>query len=341
MATTAGGWARVRLPCLASETTAHAAIRVEREDELRRHWDAPVRRARTHWSGGVARRLLSVMTPEKRGFDGRWPDAEKSAAFRSGAEPMNRAWRDEHEGAWPDSFSGVGVGVEGVLTLEDVEGLCFVVSVWRVIEAGVLPCLSEGPVPTGLGSGCFADDPCVQATHRQEDAVSLGGPAQHHLRSVSLGHYRPPITDGSCRLAPSIVPLHCSRGYINRGSKHAPSPGRNCMAESSALLCLDACPQRGVSYRRHSPQLRFDVLDGSRPPEPSLGRSVRLSGLEAIVVGLVRAFLVGVGAVEGKWSVLESVEETGKPPVVPFGGESPWGSGSWRRRYSATCSAAS
>ena len=93
---------------------------------------------------------FQLVTAEERGFDRRRPDAEKPAAFWAGAEPMNHAWGDEDEGAWPDAFCGVGVGIEGVLTLEDVEGFCFVVSVRRVLEAGFLPRLTDGPLYAGL-----------------------------------------------------------------------------------------------------------------------------------------------------------------------------------------------
>src|SRR4051812_33842068 len=89
-----------------------------------------------HGSGGT----------EERGLDGRRPDAEEPAALGAGPEPVDRARRDEDEGARSDALCGSGAGVEGVGALEHVEGLCFVMRVRWVVEAGVLPGLPERPV---------------------------------------------------------------------------------------------------------------------------------------------------------------------------------------------------
>src|SRR5678815_4014507 len=93
---------------------------------------------------------------EERGFDGRRPDAEQSAARWTGAEPVDGAGRDEDEGARSDSFCGSAAGVEGVGAFEHVEGLRFIMRVRWVVEAGVLPGFPERPVAAGVGAGRLA-----------------------------------------------------------------------------------------------------------------------------------------------------------------------------------------
>jgi len=74
---------------------------------------------------------------------------------------VDGAWRYEDKGAWADSLGGIGVGVEGVAAFQDVESFHFIVDMRRVVEPGLLPCLAESPMTTGLGSGCLARDVCV------------------------------------------------------------------------------------------------------------------------------------------------------------------------------------
>ena len=80
----------------------------------------------------------------------------------------------------PIPSAGIGVGVEGVGTLEDVEGFCFIMGVRWVVEAGVLPSLANGPMTARLGSGCFARDMRMLAAHWQDDAVALARSALSH-----------------------------------------------------------------------------------------------------------------------------------------------------------------
>ena len=68
---------------------------------------------------------------------------------------MDGARRNEDKRAWSDSLRRSGAGVEDVGPFEDVEGLCLIMGVRWVVEAGVLPRLPERPMTAGLGSGCF------------------------------------------------------------------------------------------------------------------------------------------------------------------------------------------
>src|SRR4051794_12258271 len=141
-------------------------------------------------------RLLSE-SAEEGGLDGRWPQADQTPTLGTGSEAVNGAGRDEDQGAGQDSFCRIGVGVEGVGALEDVEGFCFVVRVRRGLEAGVLPCLAGGPVAAGLGTRNFAGDVRLETAHGQNDAVPICRSAQDHPRPLVSGvHSRPPITDG-------------------------------------------------------------------------------------------------------------------------------------------------
>jgi hypothetical protein len=105
---------------------------------------------------------------------------------------VDGARRNEDECAWSDSFCGSGAGVEGVGTFKDVEGFCFIMGVRWVVEARVLPRLPDRLMTAGLGPGCFARDMRALATHWEDDAVSLGRPAQDYLGSLSFAHSRPP-----------------------------------------------------------------------------------------------------------------------------------------------------
>ena len=90
------------------------------------------------------------------------------------SEPVHSARRDEHERSWADALGRVSVGVEGVRPFKDVEGLCLVVGVRRVVEAWFLPRLSERPMAAGLRPGGHPRDMRPLQTHRQDDAVALG-----------------------------------------------------------------------------------------------------------------------------------------------------------------------
>jgi hypothetical protein len=146
----------------------------------------PLRGVEPHDSAPAIRSVI-----EECGLDSRGPKADEFASLRPSPKAVDGAGRYEDEGAWTYSLHGVSVGVEGVTPFHHIERLRLIMRVRRVIEAGVLRRLAQGPVSARFGAGSLPPDVRTVRSHRQNQKIAIARPAEDHSWPLLL--HRPPF----------------------------------------------------------------------------------------------------------------------------------------------------